>query len=246
MAQATEIAVLPLVSGAQIEDPSTPAGAVWKSTLDTIHAQTGVQRIYWGRQIENPSNLDLLIGKSFITSIHPSFPKIPANVPTRSDWDCVEAHKDFIASPEYGPFAKHLMTIIDGKISLNHANFTPHPPSAAVGRAPVTERLTLFFSADISEDDMKKFDENIQKFLGILKENAGDGFKAASSGWIVEEMEHEGIEGKARAITGVIGWESVEAHMAFREHPAFKENVGLVRGDKVKGSKVHHVKFQEK
>ena len=66
MAPATEIAVLPLVSGAEIEDPSTPAGTVWKSTLDTIHAQSGVQRIYWGRQIENPSNLDLLVGTVFI------------------------------------------------------------------------------------------------------------------------------------------------------------------------------------
>ena len=128
---------------------------------------------------------------------------------------------------------------------MSHANFTPHPPSAAVSRAPVTERLTLFFPADISEVDKKTCDENFEKFLGILQEDAGTGFKAASLGWIVEDMKHEGIEGKAKAITGVIGWESVEAHMAFREHPAFKDNAGLLRGGGVKGSEVHHVKFQE-
>ena len=62
MAPATEIAVFSLIAGAQIEDPSSPAGAVWKSTLDTILAQEGAQRLCWGRQVENPSNIDLLIG----------------------------------------------------------------------------------------------------------------------------------------------------------------------------------------
>ena len=62
MAPATEIATLPLVAGAQIEDPSSPAGTVWKSTIDTILAADGVQRAYWGRQVENPTVIDLLIG----------------------------------------------------------------------------------------------------------------------------------------------------------------------------------------
>lgn len=63
MAPATEIAALPLIPGAQIEDPSAPAGAVWKSTIDTLLAQEGFQRAYWGRQVENPSVLELLVGK---------------------------------------------------------------------------------------------------------------------------------------------------------------------------------------
>ncbi len=150
-----------------------------------------------------------------------------------------------MASPGYGPFAKHLMSIIDGSIDMSHANFEPHPPAAAIGRAPVTERLTLYFPADISELDIKSWDEKIEKFVKVVKENAGDAFKAASAGWVVEKLDHEGIKGKAKALTGVIGWESVEAHVAFTSHPSFKENVGLMR-EGVEGSEMHHVKFEER
>ncbi len=163
----------------------------------------------------------------------------------RSDWDSVQAHKDLIASPTYGPFAKHLMTIIDGHISLSHANFDPHPPSAALSGAPVTERFTVYFSADTPEAKIKSFDENVSKFLKVLKENAENGFKAVAVGWVVEELDHEGVEGKAKALTGVIGWDSVEAHLKFRETPAFKENAGLL-SEGVKAAEIHHVKFHER
>ncbi len=176
--------------------------------------------------------------------------------PTRVDWDDVQAHKSFVASPAYGPFAKHLMTIIDvdtatsheninNRISMSHANFEPHPPSAAIGRAPVTERLTLYFLADISESDIKSWDQKFQRFLKVVEENAGAAFKGASVGWVVEELDHDDIKGKAKAFTGVIGWESVEAHIAFAEHPSFKENVGLLR-EGVEASEMHHVKFEER
>lgn len=59
---ATEIALLPLVAGADIEDPNSSAGKVWQSTLDTIAAQPGYKGAFWGRQIENNSILELLIG----------------------------------------------------------------------------------------------------------------------------------------------------------------------------------------
>ena len=63
MAPATEIATLPLASGATIEDPDSPAGKVWQSTLETVSAQDGFQRAYYGREVENNSILQLFIGK---------------------------------------------------------------------------------------------------------------------------------------------------------------------------------------
>ncbi len=60
---ATEIAVLPLLAGATIEDPSSNAGKVWADTLSTVSQQDGFQRAYWGRRIESQSDLQLLIGK---------------------------------------------------------------------------------------------------------------------------------------------------------------------------------------
>ena len=164
--------------------------------------------------------------------------------PTCLDWDSVQAHKDFIASPEYGPFTKNFMTILDGGVSLHHAHFDPHPPAAALSRAPITERMTFYFAGDMSESDMNSWDKNLKKLIKVLEDHAGEGYKGASAGWIVEELEHESIEGKAKAVTGVIGWESIEAHMEFRKHPAYQESVGSL-GSGIKGSEMHHVKFQE-
>lgn len=64
-APATEIATLPLSSGANIEDPSSAAAKVWQATLDTVSQQDGFQRAYYGREVENQSVVQLLIGKSF-------------------------------------------------------------------------------------------------------------------------------------------------------------------------------------
>ena len=64
MAPATEIATLPLIAGATIEDPDSSAGKVWQSTLDTVSAQDGFQRAYYGREVENQSVVQLLIGEA--------------------------------------------------------------------------------------------------------------------------------------------------------------------------------------
>lgn len=61
---ATEIATLPLKAGSNIEDPNASSHGVWQSVLDTIATQDGYQRLYWGRRVEAPNEISLLIGKS--------------------------------------------------------------------------------------------------------------------------------------------------------------------------------------
>jgi hypothetical protein len=154
------------------------------------------------------------------------------------------------------------MTIVDGPLTMMHANFTPHPPSAAVSNttSPVTEVITCYFSA---END--SFEENVNKLIPIIKEKA-KGFKAASGGWVIEDVEHESIGSgkKGKAFVAVIGyvpsrrrfvdtiltpessrWESVEAHMKFRETQTFKDNIHLLR-DGPTALEVHHTAFTEK
>ncbi len=72
MAPNTEFATLPLKAGLNISDPNTAGGSVFQLLLTTILNQPGAQRVYWGLQIENPSELELFI-----------------------DWDSYEAHKSF-------------------------------------------------------------------------------------------------------------------------------------------------------
>lgn len=89
----------------------------------------------------------------------------------------------------------------------------------------MTEVLTCYFAA---KDD--KFQKNAEELISTVKENA-EGFKAASGGWVIEDVEHESIGSgkKGKAFVAVIGWESVEAHMKFRETQCFKDNIHLLR-----------------
>lgn len=118
-----------------------------------------------------------------------------------------------------------------------HATFTPHPPSAALGPAsPVTEVLTCYL-----ETEDPGFESKAKQLVKAISDN--EGFKAASVGWVVEDVEYEGKKGKA--YVALVGWESVEAHMACRETQAFKDNAHLIREDTL-GLEVHHTKFVEK
>lgn len=61
---ATEIAIMPLKAGATIEDPSSHAGQIFHSMLTNVSQQEGYQRAFWGRRIENESEVQILVGKS--------------------------------------------------------------------------------------------------------------------------------------------------------------------------------------
>ncbi|KAL8736773.1 MAG: hypothetical protein Q9166_000139 [cf. Caloplaca sp. 2 TL-2023] len=164
----------------------------------------------------------------------------------QEDWDSVDAHKKFQSQPYYGPFGNHLMSIVDGQIeSICHAHFTPHPPSVAVSgtNVPVTEMITHYFSADISESERSSFESGMKEFHQVLKK--AEGFKGFAGGWVVEELEHKEVEGKTKSWQSCIGWQSVEAHMAFRETKDFKDNVHLIRSEFKKASTMHHTKFKE-
>lgn len=63
MTPATELATIPLATGASIEDPTSPAGKVWAGTISTVSQQDGFQRAHWGREVENPSVLQFFVGK---------------------------------------------------------------------------------------------------------------------------------------------------------------------------------------
>ncbi|KAI4230307.1 MAG: hypothetical protein L6R36_000118 [Xanthoria steineri] len=218
---ATEIATIPLQPGVDLEDPQSAAGEVLENTFSVLRQQDGYQRAYHGRQVENPNIWQLVI-----------------------DWDSVDAHKKFMTQPSYEPFAKHLMSIIDDDIqSLLHAHLSPHPPSAAL-TSPVTEMITHYFSANVSKSELSSFESSMKEFFRCLEENA-EGFKGFAGGWVVEEVEHEDVESKAKSWQSCVGWQSVEAHMAFRETKHFKDNVDLIRPDFKKAMTVHHTKFTE-
>ena len=128
------------------------------------------------------------------------------------------------------------MTIVDGEIDMKHVNFDPHPPSNAVGstNAPVTEVLTAYTP---SQDE--DYARRSRRFADMLKTSA-DGCKGVATGWIIEQGEGD----RKNAFVSVIGWESKEHHLLFRDSKTFQDSVHLVR-EGATGLAAHHVSFVE-
>ncbi|ERF75337.1 hypothetical protein EPUS_00130 [Endocarpon pusillum Z07020] len=109
-APTTEIAVLTLKPDTPIEDISTPAGQIFNQMLNSIKSQSGFQRQYWGRQLENPNHLVFSI-----------------------DWDSITSHTSWMSSPSYQQFSSDISPLLDLTTSsfppnIIHLNFHPHPP----------------------------------------------------------------------------------------------------------------------
>lgn len=131
---------------------------------------------------------------------------------------------------------------------MHHVEFTPHPPSVAaetttsVQRSSpgATEVATFFLDPSTSDFDAQAFEEAVWKFMTEAVEKA-DGFMSTAGGWIVEEVEHEKAGGKAKGYFLLVGWQSVEKHMEFRDTEAFK---GVEHVKKyLKHGEMVHVKF---
>ncbi|TVY43477.1 hypothetical protein LOCC1_G003783 [Lachnellula occidentalis] len=229
----TECAIITLKPGVDLETSGTDSAQAWSETLSTVSKQTGYQRSYWGRQLENPNIVLLLIG---------TFP-LPTTSTTSTydtNWASLSAHQAFMNSPSYQPFTARLLPLTEN-IHLHHFTPSVFPPSV-IGSAPVIEFATFY---DIQPAVIVG---NTRKFQGVLDEAAERGEVPAYLGgvWgeVIEDIAKGGAEaGKGRALRLCLGWTSKEEHMKFRETQLFKDNVALLR-EGVGSAEVHHVAFK--
>ncbi|KAL8763499.1 MAG: hypothetical protein Q9184_000711 [Pyrenodesmia sp. 2 TL-2023] len=211
----TEIVKASLKAGIDVDDANSPAGKVLNKTFNTLMQQDGFQRLHNGLQVEN------------------------------QNWNSIDSHKKFRSQPHYALFAKHMMSILDGPMDVYHANLTVHPPSSSLNpdAASVVEVVGQYFSTGLSDSDKLSFESNLDQFAKVLEDEAR-GYRGFLGGWVVEELDHPEVEGKAKLWQSVIGWESVEAHMTFRETEAFKSNVHLMQPDSNKAWTMQHFRFK--
>jgi hypothetical protein len=66
------------------------------------------------------------------------------------------------------------------------------------------------------------------------------GYLDSTGGWVVEDLAYDGQPGKA--YVAVVGWESIQAHMAYRETQAFKDIISEVREVSI-ARVMHHTTF---
>ena len=140
---------------------------------------------------------------------------------------------------------KRLETILDAPPVIYHVQFHPYPAGALSNtQSPVTEVLVNYHKPDISDDDKKSAVSNLRKVIDVIENNA-KGCRSHAGGWAIEEKVPSS-HGEAKAFVSVIGWESKEAHMAFRETQTFKDNIHYLReSPALLGMEMFHVSFSE-
>lgn len=106
----------------------------------------------------------------------------------------------------------------------------------------MTQLVTFYLPSSMSAEDKNSFHAKMIEFGKVIQQHA-KGFRGTSSGWVVEEVEHPSV-GIGLGYVAAVGWDSVEAHMAFRETEEFKNAMGQMGGG-VKGAEMYHVKFLE-
>ncbi|KAH7400081.1 hypothetical protein BKA64DRAFT_707761 [Cadophora sp. MPI-SDFR-AT-0126] len=149
------------------------------------------------------------------------------------DWDSREAHIKFSQSPAYVPF-KSSLGVLMADVHFHHVPFSPFPPTILT-RAPVVEFATFL-------DTKPHFISNVDKFMKGI--GTPDQCYGGAWGDSVEADVGKHVDGsvKGRATVLLVGWESKEAHMKFRETEVFEKNIGLLR-EGMGGVEMFHVAF---
>ncbi|PNS21880.1 hypothetical protein CAC42_478 [Sphaceloma murrayae] len=211
---ATEIAILPLKAAFDPNDKTSETGLAQSEGYKVISKAPGFIESWYGGAVEDDKELQMFL-----------------------NWESVQSHLDFTTSPTYADLGKHLGAILAGAPTYVHYHFTSQSELKTVLSAPVTENVTLYFPA-VDES----FGAKIEVFRQAVEAEAV-GAKGLAYGWGEEDVEHEKLEGKGKALKLLIGWESVDAHMKFRETEAFQKNVGLFR-EVPKAVEMKHVKLR--
>ncbi|ORY03419.1 hypothetical protein BCR34DRAFT_492426 [Clohesyomyces aquaticus] len=218
--QATEICIVPVVAGLDLT--SGESKKIWHDGLKTITSVPGCLSLFWGRQIEHPDVVDMII-----------------------EWESIDKHQDFMKSPSYAPFLESLTSLMAGAPTIYHAEMGTELPFSGPGSAPVTECLSLYFEESYAVSD---FDSSFAKAREGMEKTAEEA-QGLASGWVVEDVKHkglgpEGAEGPGKMFWAVVGWPSVEAHMKYRGSEDFAKVIPYLR-EGPKGVEVHHVAFQK-
>ncbi|KAH6690233.1 hypothetical protein BKA61DRAFT_684526 [Leptodontidium sp. MPI-SDFR-AT-0119] len=149
------------------------------------------------------------------------------------DWDSYDSHIKFTKAPAYDDFRKIVDGIMTG-VHYHHVAFKPFPPKIPTS-APVIEFATFL-------DTKPHFLDNVDKFMKAV----GVPEKCYGGAWgdSVETDVGKHVDGsvKGKVTVLLIGWESKEAHMEFRETETFAENIGLLR-EGMGGVEMFHVSF---
>jgi quinol monooxygenase YgiN len=215
MAPVTEIALLEF-----------KAGAEWGPAVNVIAAsilhQPGCLQVRYAQKVEDPTHLPFFI-----------------------DWEDSSYHEPFEGSAGYAPFMENFGPLLVGPPAPYLVSFEPIPPTVldnkdGKGKTAVAEVVHGYFPIDTTLVQQQAALTRVHEFVDITKA-AAKGFSGETAvGWVVEDREFKGE--KVRVLVFVLGWDSVEAHLAYRETESFANSAPLLRGlEGLKGMDAYHV-----
>ncbi|KAH8727141.1 hypothetical protein GQ44DRAFT_128633 [Phaeosphaeriaceae sp. PMI808] len=213
----TEVVYMHLKPGLDLE--SGEGAAVLEDSLKVLEKQEGLKTLYYGRQIEHPDILQMVVA-----------------------WTDISYHRAFEQSPAYQPFLDRFNSIQSADAQITHVKLSD---DYSPFNAPVTECITAYFAPDA--DPNTYITKSWLPFQTSALAIPDSGAKGIIGGWAIERLPHEalgeGVEGQV--FKAYVGWDSMESHMEFRETEAFAGLRPVMRGE-MKGAQMYHVKLNKR
>jgi heme-degrading monooxygenase HmoA len=159
------------------------------------------------------------------------------------DWESLSAHQAFTKTEAYGPFLEEVGKLVRSAPTVYHVPFVPFPPTVlnndgGRGKTKVSEVVHAHFPLDIDLVKQQEVVAQAQQFIDVIKADGNSGESA--HGWVLEDLEYKGE--KTRVLLMILGWDSVEAHVAYRDTEDFAKNIPLMRTlPLMKGMQMWHV-----
>lgn len=157
------------------------------------------------------------------------------------DFTSLEAEKAYTKTEQFKSDIAPIKEIHPADIKTFHVHLQP---SSAILSSPAIEWVTAYMPTDYSEADKTAWAGKSRVLYETVKPHA-PGLLGYADGWTVDEVALEQADGgKAIAFIAAFGWESVEAHMAFRKTDVLKQAVADFGGS-TGALKMHmnHFKF---
>lgn len=208
----TEITSVYVSAGNEkLGDPSNDGAKILAQTAQTLLNAKGCQSVQMGNVIE-----DAQIIRWFI------------------EWDDLAAQKAFTASAAYETFLQNVKPILASKPVILHVDFDSQEDFHATLAAPLTELVVFYFDGVI----LPEFAAGLTRVKsGFLASKGCRGYAWGPTHEV--DIEHEGFRGQAAVV--MIGWNSIEDHMAVPKSPLFKETGPLLELG-TKKTQMDHIK----
>ncbi|KAM5349953.1 hypothetical protein ACJ41O_006458 [Fusarium nematophilum] len=220
----TEIAVLPLLPGANLADPKSEGSGIWRDCVKTTSTYMGFQHCLYNVVENNSNTLIQLLGWNILLHYF-------SETNARADWESMAAHQAMIDSPGYGPFLERVGVLMADTPDLKHTVLTVYgtdgelstaPSTALKDTATVIEKFYFPLTVDSAAVDAAA--------LSLVQSaTKTKGSKVAAKGWLLEQVEHKSLASAGKVLMIITGWENIENASTFsmsKEHKDTLYNVG--------------------